>query len=106
MDAAMDRAQELAADPEAAGFDFRGWIVRLDDGQFVQEWQVLRASPGKGIVLTRDEEDAMTWDNFNTATFMARRVGGHIAEVWESQTERLICWGGHCVGRPAGMPLH
>lgn len=52
------RSEELAKDPEANGFSFAGWTVRLPDGRYIREWRILNPRPGI-VAMTRDTE-AMT----------------------------------------------
>jgi len=52
------RSEELAKDPEARGFSFAGWAVRLPDGRYIREWQILNPDPG--IVATTRDTEAMT----------------------------------------------
>lgn len=87
-----DRAQRLSVDPAAFGFHQIGWAV-VADGGYVQSWDILM--PNAGIVLSKKESDALIWEVHRNAGWMARRVGGDVGEVWESDTERLICWGDH-----------
>jgi hypothetical protein len=90
----MDRPQALARDPAAAGFERVGLAVQLPSG-YVLEWRILK--PRAGVVITTDERQAMVWTcaEQRNAAWMARKLGGEVAEVWESTNERLVCWGDH-----------
>lgn len=88
----LTRAQQLAVDPAASGFEQVGWTVSLPAG-FLSEWRVL--IPGPSVVVTTNEWEALVFDERPRARCMASKLGGELAEVWDSSAERLICWGDH-----------
>ena len=90
----MDKSQQIAIYPAEAGFELRGYAVRIAamaDIQFIREWRMCH--PHAGIVTTKKDADALVFDQRKTAMWLAAKLGGEVAEVWESITERLVCWG-------------
>ena len=65
-------------------------------GSTSRDWRIFR--PSAGIVTTKKDTQAMTWPERNAAEWIADRLKGHIAEVWETDAERLIRWGDRCTG--------
>ncbi|MDR6412983.1 hypothetical protein [Paraburkholderia terricola] len=97
------RSEELVKDPEANGFSFTGWAVRLPDGRYIREWRIL--DPDAGIVPTDRDTEAMTLPTPRSAARLANNVQGDVAEVWESARERLICWGDRTPADRAANPV-
>jgi hypothetical protein len=85
----MKRHRDFSSFRETRGFSFIGWSVQFRDGRYVKESGTFEGH--QWIAPTTSEVQAMPWRQLSDALTIATHLGGNVAEVWESLSERLIC---------------
>lgn len=80
--------------PDTTGFEQKGFVIRFDNGSFMQAFNVL--NPKAGLVKTSKEREAMVFPREKSAEFWVQKIGQDtacVAELWQSSTQRLLIWG-------------